>query len=69
MARKAFTEHQHFIAVSRVANDAVLAAAEKCCCLSELGSFELHSRTDRIVDDLTRLLLASLDQTNRRVSA
>lgn len=68
MARKAFTKHPEFMTVSRIANDAVIAAAEKLGCLTELGSHDLHGRTDRIVDDLTRLLLASHDKTQRNAA-
>jgi hypothetical protein len=63
MARKAFTEHPQFMTASRIANDAVIAAAESFGALAELGSLELEARTNRIVDDLTRLLLASLDKS------
>lgn len=68
MSRKPFTDHPEFYRVSRVANDAVIAAAEQIGCLTELGSLELHARTDRIVDDLTRLLLASIDRTSRKAA-
>lgn len=65
MARKAFTEHPEFMAAARLANDAIVSAAERLGCLTELGSAELADRTNRITDDLTRLLLASHDQTKR----
>lgn len=61
MSRKAFTEHPEFFRLSRMANDAVVEVAEKNGCLNQLGSSLLEARTGRVVDDLTRLLLAAHD--------
>lgn len=65
MARKAFTEHPEFDRLSRAANDAVIAVAETHGCLTQLGSAELEPRTSRIVDDLTRLLIAAHNMNTR----
>lgn len=68
MAKAAFTEHPEFFRLSQAANDAVIAVAETHGCLSQLGSAELEPRTSRIVDDLTRLLIAAFDMNAKRAA-
>lgn len=60
MARKAFTEHPEFINASNFANVALLdAAASMGLEASDLHSLE--AATNRLADDLTRLLLRAYD--------
>lgn len=58
MARKAFTEHPEFIKASAAANLGLREAAEFLS-LTEADLPEEHA--NRIVDDLTKLLLRAYD--------
>ena len=60
MARKSFTEHPEFMNAGRMANAALETAAARMGCLpGDLNSFDLHA--NRVVDDMTRLLLRAYD--------
>lgn len=60
MARKAFTEHPKFMDAGSFANVALMDAAEAMGLeASDLNGFEEHA--NRVVDDLTRLLLRAYD--------
>lgn len=61
MARKAFTEHPKFIHASSVANGAALDAA-KAMGMDERDFFGFEEHANRVVDDLTRLLLRAYDK-------
>ena len=55
MARKSFTEHPDFMEMAKIANGAVVGAAQRAGV--EINAFELKASVNRIVDDLTRVLL------------
>lgn len=55
MAKAAFTEHEMFLAVSKMVNAQFEAMAATLDCLDQLGEIEAH--TGRVVDDMTKLLL------------
>jgi len=63
MARKAFTDHRDFMSASAAANAALSGAASALgveAILQRHGEFD--ARANRLVDDLTRLLLSCMDK-------
>lgn len=69
MARKAFTEHPEFMKAGQAANDALAGAlAAMGLELRDINSFDTHA--NRVVDDLTRLLLRAHEVSlNRKIAA
>lgn len=62
MARKAFTEHPKFMTASKAANDAFgIALADLG--ITDVDRFDsaIDATADRVMDDLTRLLLRAYD--------
>jgi hypothetical protein len=60
MARKAFTDHPKFMDAGSFANVALLEAAA-CMGLGSDDMFGFEEHANRVVDDLTRLLLRAYD--------
>jgi isopenicillin N synthase-like dioxygenase len=60
MARKDFTEHPKFMDASHVANGALRIAATGLG-LEENAFDDFEASANRVVDDLTRLLLRAYD--------
>jgi hypothetical protein len=60
MARKSFTEHPQFNRAGFVANEVLQVALEDMG-LEQRDLNALDNRANRIVDDLTRLLLSAYD--------
>jgi len=55
MSRKSFTQHPDFLEMAKIANGAVVGAAMRAGV--EINASELEASVNRIVDDLTRVLL------------
>lgn len=68
MARKPFTEHPMFMTAGRIANAALLRAVEDMRCTDrDLNGFDEHA--NRVVDELTKLLLKAFDANKAKGSA
>lgn len=67
MAKPPFTEHPEFMRVSRIVNEALENVAHRLDCIDALHHFRPH--TDRVVDDLTKLLLRAYDRDHVREAA
>lgn len=62
---KPFTEHPQFMNAGAAANNALAGALRDMGC-EEHHLFNLEDRSNRVVDDLTRLLLAAFDAKTKR---
>lgn len=67
MARKAFTEHPKFMDASSFANVALYDAA-KAMGLEDRDLFGFGDHANRVVDDLTRLLLRAYDAKAKKAA-
>lgn len=60
MAKKAFTDHPQFNRVSKLVNDALANVAHQLDCIDALHAYD--TTTNRVVDDMTKLLLRAYDR-------
>ncbi len=67
MAKQAFTDHPEFIRVSSMVNETLAEMAHKLDCIDALHAFRQH--TDRVVDDMTKLLLRAYDRDHSAEAA
>lgn len=61
MGRPAFTEHPEFLNIASIASDVVVQAATRLGISNEIHSIALERRVNRVVDDLTKLLIRAAD--------
>jgi hypothetical protein len=59
MPKAHFTEHKEFRRVSALVNEALADVASKLDCVDELH--QIDSQTNRVADDMTKLLLRAWD--------
>jgi hypothetical protein len=57
MAKPAFTQHPEFMRVAQIASDALKDAAASLDCESELQLAKFEASANRVVDDMTKLLI------------
>lgn len=63
MAKAAFTEHPEFMRVSKMVNEALAETAHKLDCIDALHAYE--PTANRVVDDMTKLLLRAWDRDHK----
>lgn len=67
MAKRTFTDHPEFARVSKMVNEALTDIANRLDCIDALHAYSVN--TDRVVDDMTKLLLRAYDRDHNSEAA